>query len=229
MMLRLRQGSSRLSGFQDDGGYSGVVDLDDFGLAAGATVVLSAVEALDAGDGAVDDLCEVVAVIRGAVLPEALLGLLGREPGGFAVVFLGAREACNFAEVGVDDDFDVAGVAAIARLDAHVAGEGGFFDASMNAGFLEGFERGSLCVGQPGFDAALGKRPAATAGAHQQKFDAMLAEPVADGGDLLRSAQLAQVFEANEGRWRLGRAACLDAEARVSEVHEVRVPERAGV
>ena len=102
--------------------------------------------------------------------------------------------------MGINDQFFRCGrLAGSAGLAASIAGEGSFLHAAMNPGFFERLEGGSLGVGQPRFSVALGESPASTAASpYEQEFNLGTMNAVADGSDLMASAQSAKMGETNE-------------------------------
>src|SRR5579864_5312330 len=68
----------------------------------------------------------------------------------------------------------------------------------MDAGFFEGFQGGRLGMGQPGFGAALRKRPASAASLHQQKLNCAFANSIADRSHLIAFAEPAKVRQPHE-------------------------------
>jgi hypothetical protein len=84
----------------------------------------------------------------------------------------------------------------------NITSEWGHFHPPMNSGFFKSFESGCLSVGEPRLRAALGKNPAASASLHQKELNRPVAQAIADGCNLLRSAQAAKPGQRDELRNR---------------------------
>ena len=66
-----------------------------------------------------------------------------------------------------------------------ISREGNFFDPAMNARLFNGLKCAGLRAGKARFDAAFGEYPTPAAGLDQQELDAVCADAVTNGGDLL--------------------------------------------
>lgn len=109
--------------------------------------------------------------------------------------------------------------------------ESGFLYAPVHPGFLEGFEGRSLRVGEAGFGASLGKRPAAGASLDQQEFDLIVADAITNRCNLLTLLEAAQVRQTEklDGRPRSQGAGIQNlnvAEVVESATHACRVHDR---
>jgi hypothetical protein len=103
----------------------------------------------------------------------------------------------------------------------------------MNSRSLRRLESRGLGVSQSWFGAAFGESPVSAVGPNQQEFDATAANPIADGGDLFASPQLAKLRQVKEpGRWLMRPGEGHAAGRRCSIIHSImthssRVPDAA--
>jgi hypothetical protein len=67
------------------------------------------------------------------------------------------------------------------------------FDAAMNAGLFEGFERGGLGVGQSVLNSTFREDPVAAAGSHEEKFGSAGADAIANCSDLLAAGKITRL------------------------------------
>jgi hypothetical protein len=147
--------------------------------------------------GEIDDASEFGGVFGRAIALEALLGFFGRKPGGIAVRFARLLEPGHVAKMSVGGNLRGRSVPPC-TFTAYVMREGGFLDASMNAGFLEGLERGRLGVRETGLNTAFREGPVSAASANQQEFDGAAAHAITDRRDLFASAQFSKLREGKE-------------------------------
>jgi hypothetical protein len=68
---------------------------------------------------------------------------------------------------------------------AIVTGEWNFFDPAMDTSLLKSLAGSRLGVGEPSFHSTLGENPSSAACLHQQEFDPVPANAVADRRHLL--------------------------------------------
>jgi hypothetical protein len=140
---------------------------------------------------------ELFPVIIFATFPQALLGILDREPGPIPVGLLGIGETAYFTEVSAHLQRS-SSIPPVGLLPGDISGEWDLLDPAMNSSFLEGFNRRRLGVRESRFRAAFGKYPAsATTGLDQQKFDNVLPDPVTNCRDLLTFAHLSDLRQSN--------------------------------
>jgi len=141
---------------------------------------------LNPRDCPVDDSGEFAAKFGRAILLQASLGLLGREPGSFSLGFPRRRQFAYLAKIGVNNGAGIPRLrpAHPATIMPPVAREGYRFDSAVHSGFFHGFESCGLGTAVSGFDAALGKNPPATPGLNEKEFNGPVADPITDGGNL---------------------------------------------
>jgi hypothetical protein len=107
---------------------------------------------------------------------------------------------------------------------AIVTAKRGFFHAAVHSCFFVCLNGRSLRVGQARFSAALWKSPAAAAGLHQQKFDAVAVDSVAHRGNLFALAQPAQMRYAKKLNWcRLASKPRHHCQTRIPSAHRYRL------
>jgi hypothetical protein len=155
----------------------------------------AALQTLNPRNGPGDNADEFGAKLWSAVFAQTLLRLFGGKPGWISLRFLRRFEPGDLAQVGNDtgwfldprESLPAFGDVCRFTFASKVTGESDCLHAAMNASFFKSLQGRGLGVSKTGFSTAFGKNPASAASLNQQKFNATLANAIADRGDLLPS------------------------------------------
>jgi hypothetical protein len=155
-------------------------------LSAVEGITVSSLQPADTQYSEINQAGEFDAKLRWTVLEQTLFRFFWGKPGWIAIRFLGLLQQENLAEIRIDRR-RIAVRNHPFRLDGfstEIAGESARLHPAMNAGFFKSFERRRLRRCEPGFDAAFWEDPTTCARLHEQKFDAALADAIANRRDL---------------------------------------------
>lgn len=180
-------------------------------------------QSLDAGYGMVYDTSDLGGEIGRAFLAQTLLGLLGRKPTRITPSLFRRIAPQHLTEMGLCRDRRRVGILAAAFFAAKIARKRSLLNPAMNPGFLKCFYRGGLSVRQARLGTTFGKSPApAAASLHQQEFDALSTDPIADRRHLHAFSESAQLQETNRP---IRATRPVTGKQRLSNTHRIRVLE----